>query len=186
MLKKLKKSLASIKTKEVVDIIVFGSAVKGKLLPKDIDICVVLREDNIAIHTYVVTKIEEIAEKLKVETHISIVTVDNFFTSPHSLIRTILKEGISLITGKAVAEQYGLVSCTLYSYSLAGVDASKKVRFVYTVKGRKGEKGFVNKIGGEWIADSCFVVPVKKDYEIVELLKQWDIRFMRKPILLMN
>lgn len=183
MLKKLKKSLASIKTKEIVDIVLFGSAVKGKLMPHDIDICVIFRDK---IFPSLTNEIEKRAKKLNLRAHISTLIVDNFFTSPHSLIKAILNEGISLLTGKSIAEQYGLVAYSLYSYSLTGMRASEKVRFVYAVKGRKSERGYISKIGGEWIANSCFMVPIEKDDDIIELLKEWKIRYKRKPFLLIS
>ena len=30
--------------KEIVDIVIFGSFVKGKMLPRDVDICIIFRE----------------------------------------------------------------------------------------------------------------------------------------------
>lgn len=182
MLKKLKKSLGLIKTKEIVDIIAFGSAVKGKLMPNDVDVCVVFRE---RINDESLKEIEIKLKKININAHLSTLIVDNFFTKPHSLIRTMLNEGISVFTGKPVAEQYGLSSYSLYSYSLEGMKASNKVRFVYALKGRKGEKGLIRELGGEWIADSCFIVSVEKDNEIIEILKRWNIKYKRKfPLLI--
>ncbi len=185
MLEKLKKSLA-IKPKnknEIVDIILFGSAVKGKYLPKDIDICIIFKNKPIP---EILKEIEEKAKKTKLNIHISTLTAKNFFTAPHSLIKTILKEGRSILTKKTISEIYGLSAYSLYTYSLTKMTPTEKVRFIYTVKGRKNEKGFVKKIGGEWITDSCFIIPINKDSEIQKLLKRWNIQYKRKNVLLMN
>ena len=74
----------------------------------------------------------------------------------------------------------------LYYYNLSKVNKSKKVRFVYALKGRKGEKGLVNSLGGKFLVQSCFILPVKKDQEMKEIFKLWDVPFKRKKIVLID
>jgi len=182
MLKKLKKSL-DIKNKEVVDIVLFGSAVKGKVFVGDVDVCIIFREN---ILDMVVKEVEEKIKKLGLKPHMSILKVDNFFRKPVSLIRTILREGISILTGRKISDIYGLDGYSLYSYSLVGMKPNEKVRFVYIVKGRKNEKGFIEKIKGEWLNDGCFIIPIEKDSDILELFKKWNVKYTKKNILLMS
>ena len=62
MLKKLKKILKSEKGKSIFDIVLYGSAVKGKSKPQDIDILVIFKYGSLKER---LNKIQEIKNKLK-------------------------------------------------------------------------------------------------------------------------
>lgn len=74
----------------------------------------------------------------------------------------------------------------LYTYDLSKEESSKKVRFVYLLKGRNNEKGLVNEMKGEFLANGCFLLPLKYDKEMQEIMKKWSIRFKRKSIMLID
>ena len=120
----------------------------------------------------------------KINTHISSLTVDNFFRKPHSLIKTLLAEGISILTNKPFVQNFGFLSYAIYSYDLSQSKASEKVKFVYLLKGRKGE-GIVKRFKGEWIANSCFIIPINKDSEMLAVFKKWsDVRYKKREVLI--
>jgi len=50
----------------------------------------------------------------------------------------------------------------LYIYSLKGLDDSVRVRFVYAIKGRGSEKGFLMRLKGRFLAPGCFMVDTKR------------------------
>lgn len=189
MLKTLKKysvlgNIArKIKDENVVDIILFGSAVKGKIEPRDIDIAVIFRDQ---VDFKLINQLNRAYEKKGFNTHISSLVIDNFFVKPHSLIRTILFEGISLLTDKNLGENYGLLSWSIYNYNLTSLEKSKRVRFVYVLKGRGKEKGLVEEFKGKFLAPGCFMVPVEKDNEILDVLKKWNVKFERNKVMLMR
>jgi hypothetical protein len=112
--------------------------------------------------------------------------VDQFFTNPHSLAKTLLFEGISLITNKKISENFNFAAYSLYTYDLSKEKASKKVRFVYLMKGRPGDEGVLKKLGGSYISNSSIIVPAEKDEEMFDILKTWEIRFTRKRIMLID
>ena len=181
MLKNLKEYLRNkvkdLDLKEIVDIMLFGSAVKGKEFPRDIDICIIFRKKIIP----------QIANKLKkikkFNIHVSLLTIDDFFRKPHPLIKTLLVEGVSILHNKKFSQNFGFSSAVLYSYDLSKLKPSDKVRFVYLLKGRK-EKGMVEKLDGEWVTDSCFVIPIEKDNEILSAFQEWPVKYKRKEILI--
>ena len=174
----LKKEIKGLDLTEVVDILLFGSAVKGKEFPKDIDICIIFRKNRVQ------NIVGELTKRIKkINLHISTLTTDNFFRKPHSLIKTLLVEGISILTDKKFSQNFGFSSTVLYSYNLSKLKQSDKVRFVYLLKGRKDE-GIVKKLNGEWIADSCFIIPIEKDSGILAIFKKWFIQYKRKEVLL--
>ena len=177
---KLKNKVKRFVNKELVDIVVFGSAVKGKTIPKDIDVCLIFK-NNIDLGI-----VRNISKVLGDNFHVSHLIVDNFFTKMHNLAKSVFFEGVSLITGKKLAEQYSLKSYSLFYYSLSGMKKSDKVRFVYLIKGRGKEKGLVKHFNGLFLVPSCFLVPLEKDSEIIEILNKWKIKFHRKKIMLMD
>jgi len=181
MLKKLKndlkRKLEKIDRTEIVDILMFGSAVKGEPFPNDIDLCIIFRGK---INNEMLA---DISKRLKTfNVHISSLSIDDFFKKPHSLIKTLLVEGISILTGKSLSENFGFRPYALYSYNLSGIKSSHKVKFVYLVKGRNS-KGFVEKLNGLWIADSCFMIPIEHDKEILTMFRKWVVPFIRKEML---
>jgi len=166
--------------KELVDIFVFGSFVRGKTRPLDIDVCLVFRNE---INREILKKAETfLGEKY----HLSSLTVDNFFTNPHSLAKTILLEGKSLISGNKFADVYHLNAKLLYSYNLSKEKASKKVRFVYLLRGRGNQLGLVEKWKGEFISPSAFLIPISHDHEVQEVFEKWGIKYNRKRFMLMD
>lgn len=176
--KYLKEKLKGIDLTEIADIFLFGSVVKGKEFPKDIDICIIFRGK--------ISKkiIEDIEGKLKdFNVHISSLIVDNFFSKPHSLIKTLLVEGVSILNGKSLIQNFNFSSYILYSYDISKLKASEKVKFVYLLKGRK-ERGVIEKMKGEWIANGCFIIPIQKDSEMLIILKKWRVPFKRKEVLI--
>lgn len=164
---------------DILDVILFGSVAKGKTEPGDIDICIIFREK---IDKELINKLNKEFEHI----HFSVLTADNFFKNPHSLIRAILFEGISLITDKKLSEIYRLDAYALFSYDIKDLENSKKVRFLYAIKGRKNQNGFVKDLCGKFIATNAFVIPVQKDREMIEILEAWNIKFERKQIYLMS
>ncbi len=175
----LRKELKGVDLTDIADIFLFGSAVKGREFPRDIDICIVFRKKILK------EKINEIENKLEeFNIHVSSLIADNFFRKPHSLIKTLLVEGKSIFNKKSFAQNFGFSAYVLYSYDLSKLKSSEKVKFVYLLKGRKKEIGIIKKINGEWIADSCFIIPIQKDSEMLSILKKWQIPFKRKEALI--
>jgi len=174
----LRKRLKGLDLAEIADIFLFGSAVKGKEFPKDIDICIIFRK---RISREMIKNVEDRLKEF--DMHISSLVIDNFFRKPHSLIKTLLIEGISILNGKPFIQNFSFSSYVLYSYDLSKLKASEKVRFVYLLKGRKGV-GIIEKMNGEWITDSCFIIPIQRDSEMLIILKKWSIPFKRKEALI--
>ena len=170
--------------KGVLDIFMFGSAVKGKEKPGDVDICVVFFDK---IDLEFIKRLNGQCEKKGFNAHISSLIGANFFTrKSHALARTMLFEGKSLITNKSFAEVYGLQPLALYTYDLSKMNKSKKVRFVYLLKGRRKEKGLIKQLHGMFLVPGSFIIPLDKDKEMTEILDSWQINHKRKRIMLIE
>mgnify|MGYP001601946778 CR=1 FL=1 len=167
---KIKSKLAAyLKNKDVLDVILFGSVVKGKSNPNDIDIAL-------------------ITEKTDIETingfHISIIRPKEFFIKPPSLINTLLREGHSLKNNKPLAELLRFRSKVLFYYSLSSLTPSIKVKIVRLLKGSGKNKGMVKEYGGEWIANQVFNVPTNAEYIFEKFLIEFNIKFTKSHILI--
>ena len=183
MLKKLKPYLKLAKVckerKDIADAVAFGSAVKGKIEPGDIDLCLIFREN---IDSNFVKKLGE----MNSNTHISALTADNFFRKPHSLAATLLFEGISILSQKPLASVYGLKAFSLYKYELKGMPNIIKVSLLHALKGRNSKKGLVEDLGGEFVAPCSFIMPPEKDDEVLKFLAKWQAKYSRKRILIIS
>ena len=74
----------------------------------------------------------------------------------------------------------------IITYDLSRQPASKKVRFVYLLKGRRGEPGMVKKLKGRFLAPGCFIIPEKSLKEIEQIFKMWNIKNTKIKVMLMH
>jgi len=68
----------------------------------------------------------------------------------------------------------------IYTYDLSKLPSSKKVRFVYLLKGRNGQPGLVKKFCGRFLVPGCFLLPVKFDNEMQQVFKLWSVKPRRE------
>ena len=176
----IKKECKKALDQNIADILLFGSLARGKIDANDIDLCIIFRED---INQNIVNRLSHALEGNNINAHISALNIAEFFTKPHSLIRTLLKEGKSIITGKNLADNFGLETFTLYNYNLTLLKKTDRVKFVYLLKGRK-KTGIIESNNGIFLAPGCFIAPIKSDHEIKSLFDFWKIKYNRRIILL--
>jgi predicted nucleotidyltransferase len=166
---KVKRKLKNIlKDKEVYDVVLFGSFVKGKNNPKDIDIAIIS---------------DKKFSELDKEFHISFISLKDFF-KPISLINTLFKEGYSLKKNKSFSEVYGFRNKCLFKYNLSGMSASKKVMAVNFLRGKNGDNGLVLNKRGEWISNQVFLCPVLYDSIFERFFINSKIKFKKYYILI--
>lgn len=162
--------------KEIIDIIIFGSAIKGKLIPRDIDLAVILYKKPS----------KELLEKVGSikEFHISLVTAKEFFINPPSIVHTLIKEGYSMKSKKFISENFGFSNQAMYSYTLTSLSPSDKVKLVNILRGKKGERGIVESNGGKWIANQVFIAPLNAEKIFDELFNNFKINFNKSYALI--
>ncbi|MEM4271848.1 MAG: hypothetical protein QXD13_02065 [Candidatus Pacearchaeota archaeon] len=158
-----------LKDKRVIDVIIFGSALKGKAEPRDIDAALIIRE-------HVDINIEGI--------HISQIKPEEFFINPPSLATTLLREGYSLKKNKSLAEVLRFDSKILFSYTLKNKNSSEKVKIVNFLRGKGKTPGIVEENGGEWIANQVFMLPLKSEHIIEKFLINSKVMFKKHYILI--
>lgn len=152
-----------LKDKEILDIILFGSAIKGKESPKDIDIAIITNKKITNISNF----------------HISQLTPQEFFIKPPSLINTLLREGYSLKHNKYFSEQYQFSPKVLFKYELRDKNPSEKVTIVKILKGGKNKDGLVQENKGEWIANQVFLSSIKSENLFEKFFINKQIKFRK-------
>lgn len=157
------------KNPEIIDIILFGSAVKGKKHPEDIDILVLFSR---AINHETLTYFEKMTKQYKFE--VTGATYADLF-SPKFLPRDTIFDGISLITKKTISEGFGYKSFVLFKYNLKGFTNSKRVRFFYALRGRYGT-GILKEMGYR-VGKDTFLIFSNKSEEFKKFLDSWGIEY---------
>jgi len=155
------KELKKLLNEQVIDIILFGSLVKGGS-PKDIDIALILKETT---NLLVIKK--KIKEIIKKETDIQIISIESIHTP---LWLTLIKEGFSIKKEKYLHELYHLQPKVLYKYSLQKLTAVQKVQFERGIK-------MILKTQGTFLTRSVVLIPLSLKNRMIEFLKSWNIYY---------
>ncbi|MBI5072302.1 nucleotidyltransferase domain-containing protein [Candidatus Woesearchaeota archaeon] len=156
--KKLKLLLA--KNKDIIDIILFGSFVKGKGNASDIDIAVL---SEVSIDRLKMKKELEVLLGKKID--LQIVTLHDY---SKSIWIALIREGFSVKHDVFLHQLYKIEPLVLYKYSLKELTASKKVMF---------ERALKNFAGIQRISNRVILVPIGKSEEFNDFLKIWNIDF---------
>ena len=158
-----------LKSRDILDVILFGSSIKGKTFPKDIDIAVITNKP--------------VLEDIK-GFHISTLKSQDFFLNPPTLVNTLLREGYSLKYEKFFAERYQFSSKVLFTYKIASLKPSQKVKVVTILRGKKKEAGIVEEYHGKWLAKQVFTVPLASAYLFEQFFLNFSIPFKKYFILI--
>ena len=158
-----------LKDKDILDIIVFGSFIKGKADAKDIDIAIISEKSLIL--------------NLK-GFHISIIKPQDFFINHPSLINTLLREGFSLKNNKSFSEIYSFSNKVLFAYKLENLNASEKVKIVSVLRGKNKKRGLVEQEGGSWLAHQVFFIPVEKEHIFSQFFINFKVKFFKSYMLM--
>lgn len=157
-----------LKDKRIIDIIVFGSFVKGKPNPKDVDLAIISEHDS-----------REEIEGF----HISSIKPVNFFYHPPTIITTIIKEGYSLKENKPFAEVLRYKSKVLFVYNLTSLSNSQKVKIVNSLRGKNGQ-GLVEENGGEWLSNNVFLSNINSEYVFEQFFIFQKVKFKKLNVLI--
>jgi len=166
---------------EIDDILLFGSAVRGKEKPTDIDILVIFKNK---IDKEVEYKIKKILEKKYKNISIISKTKKTALEASFDARESILFEGKSLLTGENPAEKYGFASLGMFKYNFNGWDKLKKTKFYHALNGRNGKKGISDMLECIKLSDSVMLVPLNKIEKFREFMESWEIRYKYIPALL--
>lgn len=161
------RSLEKAEQERIFDIVLFGSAVKGKLGAEDVDVCVVFKRS---------VGIEKTLEKLRTDgVHLTHLSLDALFSEP--LWLTLILEGESVLKEKSIAAMLGLSSAMIFTYDLKSLPQARKMAFYHAVLGRGN---LLRDMGAEALGRGCVLVPVQKSEEFRAVLDRWGVAYSAK------
>ena len=157
-----KKLKPVLKNKEIIDIILFGSFVKGSLNSSDLDVIIL---SNTVTKSDVKEEITRLTEK---QVDIQILKLDDY---DRFIWLTLIREGFSVKHMKYLSEIYNIKPSVLYQYSLKSLSQSKKVMFDRAIKNFKEIERLSNRV---------ILVPINRSSDFNDFLAHWDIDFESK------
>jgi len=165
---------------EILDIILFGSAVRGKEKPRDIDLLVIYK-----------TKINsELSYQIKKEFEVTGFEIDlvsksysDLFKSAFIARESFLSEGFSLIQKKFIADGLGYKPLVMFRYDIKTFNKSQRMRFYYSLYGRNSE-GMLKKLKLYKFSERIIISSIEESEEVKEYLNSWNIKYLEIPILM--
>jgi predicted nucleotidyltransferase len=156
----LKKSRELLKDKDIDDIIVFGSTVKGSSKPHDLDVALILRDESGA------ARIKEDIRRFDRSADIEVVS-----SIRNPLWAVLMREGYSIRVGKPLHQVYNIEPVVLYRYSLKKLSPTQKVQFT------RGLKAMLGDTNAKILSRSVVLVPMDRKNSFDEFLTTWDLKY---------
>ena len=158
----LKKELK--KYREIEDIIIFGSVMREKDSPEDIDILIVLKKYELTLTAKIKSVINKTLDN-KLPIHIESIMIEDYIKQP--ILITTLLEGFSIKETKRMADILDLKPLTLFTYKGKTLSPADKMAFSralrYALKETKAEKKGRGNV----------IVPRNKADLFEDMLKLW-------------
>jgi predicted nucleotidyltransferase len=176
LMNKIKKWIVK---ENIIDAVLFGSAVKGKDNPTDIDICLIVPEEKESLE--LVEKFKKVASD---SFHVSMISGKDFINGNNTLVKTLISEGISVLKNAPLADVFSFENKTLFMYSLKGFKPTDRVKFHYALRGRRGTTGLIEDVGAELLSDGILSVPSAKEKIVTDVFKLWNVKFRAKHVLI--
>jgi len=148
------------------DIIIFGSLVREKSHPKDIDIAVLVCEKDEAMLEKIENEIKDSFVELEID--ITVLAIKDIY-SPVWL--SIISEGWSVAREEFLPALYNISPSKLYKYSIRMLTPVQKVQF------DRGLKAMIDDLGGVRMTRTVVLIPLQKSEPFEEFLRTWKIDF---------
>lgn len=159
------------KYKEIKDFIIFGSLVKGKYAPKDIDIALVVDKKDISL-------VGEIKEQLKIKNlDIELVNPEDVYQSRLGL--TLISEGFSVKSNKFLREKLGISPMKIYTYEIKHLTQTKKVLF------GRGLNNLLQDTKAVKLGAGSIMIPINQSDKFEDFLDTWDLKYKTKEYLVL-
>jgi len=185
MLEELRKCVKPKLNNKIFDIVVYGSLIKGKYEPEDIDIVVIFKEGLLNERLEIIQRIKRRIKTNKKIDIKGVLLIDLF--KPEFFARSgIFFEGISLIDGKPFSNKIGFNGAVIFFYNLKNKNHTEKVKFNYLLSGRNNKEGLIKLFEGKQLAPGVFQLPIKNSIKFEEILKKNNISYSKINTLIMN
>jgi len=135
-------------SKDVFDIVQFGSSVMEGELPNDVDIAVIFHQISLKNQLNESQNIKkQIQNNVDIPVHVKSFDLYSFFNKSN-FARESIFFGKSLIFGDYFSQRFGIYPRIHISYSLKDLKKKDKIRFNYLLSGKGGGYGLLRKYKG--------------------------------------
>lgn len=167
-LAELKKNLRKILKKYnlIKDIIIFGSFVKGRDNPNDIDLAFILVEKDMQLVDLI--KKELVTDKI----HLEFINLEDIYFN--QLFLSLINEGYSIKNDSFLRDILKIRPMRFYSYNLKHLNKSKKTIFGAALKNN------LKKIKGEKIGAGAVLIPIDQTSYFEDFLDVWGMKYKTK------
>lgn len=166
------------------DIIVYGSFVKGKRKSNDIDIVFIFintpLEERLKISQEFKNKIKSKHKEINLD--IKTINLQELFSEEFFARQGIIIEGHSLVNKKSLQKKLGFEAFEAFVLETKNLSNKKRVKFSYALNGRRGEKGFLDKVSGKRVSQKVLLIPIKNSELFKEFLEKQEIKFKSRYI----
>lgn len=172
-----------ISKNKIVDVILFGSVMRGKENPRDIDLCIIVNKKDEVKSLDLISSLSDLVDEGHFKFQINLLTEKQFIEG-NTLTNTLIKEGFSIKKKKKLSEVWGFKNKVLFIYSLKKFSNVKRVKFHYVLKGRYGSKGILNELKGEFLGTGSIILPSENGDRLKEVFDKWDVNYKIKNVLI--
>jgi hypothetical protein len=160
-------------SKDVLDIVQFGSSVIEGSSPRDLDIAVIFQKIPLKEQLNQSQEIKKQLQKLtQLPIHINSFDFYSLFESSNFAREGLLLCGKSLLSKNYFVNKLGLNPRIQIFYSLKELKKKDKIKFNYLLNGRKGKYGLLRKHGGKLLKPGLIeIFPEYKDIFVNSLKK---------------
>ena len=167
---------------EVIDIILFGSFVKGKQKPNDLDLLLLFKSKTNLDLSYTLRKS---LEKLNFRVEVTSKTYMDLFDENFKARESFLTEGYSLILNKFISQGLGFNNFILFQYNLKNLNKSQRMMFYYALYGRKKTDSVIlQKLNSKKFSENLILTPVTQKEPMKDFLNSWNLDFQKIPVLI--
>ncbi|MEW6062924.1 MAG: nucleotidyltransferase domain-containing protein [Nanoarchaeota archaeon] len=151
------------------DIIIFGSFVKEKIEPKDIDIALFVSKIDEKLIENIKNEIIPLIKNLKID--FTILSIKQIYSG---VWLSLLKEGYSIGKENFLYKIYKIQPLIMYKYNLSSLTAIQKVQF------SRGLNKILKDTTGIKLSRTIILIPISYSEMFEEFLKTWKIEYETK------
>ena len=158
----------------LLDIILFGSVVRGKDEPRDIDFIFLYAFKEDKEYSY---ELKKKFEKAGFKAHILGMNYSGLLEPSFLAREGVLLEGYSFRNKQFLSSAFGFSSFVLFRYTLKGMNNSKRMKFYYSLYGRRSVIGVLETFRSYKFSDNLIVSPIEQADNIKGFFESNGIRF---------
>src|SRR3989344_7087335 len=160
--------------KNIWDIGIYGSVIRGKLDANDVDIIIILKEilninEKLKLSQDLKFKINDLFNK-KID--IKCIDINDLMDNNFLARAGIIAETFLIKNNKIMANLFGFDSFYIFEYNLKNLTKSEKQQFLYALNGRGSNKGLIKSYDLEHIGGGVIKVPLVHSEDIKEFFKK--------------